>query len=109
MRQPRPRYLPLIEAEPGMVLGSPVKLMNHGVMVYSLPGGHVLTEDNLHQLSVRHCESLFVVEPEVRSDAQIAIETAAAARRVMEIFATADLQDPLMAAFFDQVLLHRSA
>ena len=43
----RPRYLPLIEAETGMVLGTPVHIARQGQHRYSLPAGHRLTEDNL--------------------------------------------------------------
>ncbi len=105
----RPRYLPIIEAEARMVLGAPVRVVNHGVVRLSLPGGHVLTEDNLHQLAAHHAEFIFVAEPDTRSDQEVAVDAAQAAHRVMDIFKGADLSDPTMATLFDQVLSYRSA
>jgi hypothetical protein len=105
----RPRYLPIIEAEAGMVLGAPVRVINHGVVRLSLPGGHPLTDDNLRQLTAHRAEFIFVAEPDMRSDDKIAVDAALAAGRVMDIFAGADLSDPTMAALFDQVLIYRSA
>lgn len=105
----RPRYLPLIEAEAGMVLGSPVHISRHGQLRYSLPTGHTLTDDNIHQLAAHRAEYLFIAEPDSRSDEQVATDAAQAARRVMEIFSGADLDDPTMAALFDQILTYRSA
>jgi hypothetical protein len=105
----RSRYLPLIEAEAGMVLGAPLRVSRQNQVRYALPAGHVLTDDNLHQLRAHRAEFVFVVEPDYRSDEQVALDAALAARRVMEIFAGADLEDPDLAALFDQVLTYRSA
>lgn len=105
----RPRYLPIIEAEAGMVLGTPVRIAYQSQLRFSLPAGHVLTSDNLRQLQARHAEFIFVAEPDPRSDEQVAVDAALAARRVMEIFSGADLGDPTMAALFDRVLTYRSA
>lgn len=92
-----------------MVLGAPVIVVRGGILRFSLPTGHALTEDNLHQLMVHQAEFVFVVEPDTRSDEQVAEDTAAAARRTLEIFDGADLTEPTMAALFDQVLGYRSA
>ena len=105
----RPRYISLIEVEAGMVLGAQVNVINHGVMRFSLPAGHTLTADNLHQLAAHHAECIFVAEPDTRPDEQVAIDAAQAAHRVMEIFSGAGLSDPTTAALFDQVLTYRSA
>jgi hypothetical protein len=105
----RTRYLPLIEAEAGMVLGSPVHISQHGQLRYSLPAGHTLTSDNIHQLAAHRAEFLYIAEADTRSDEQVAIDAAHAAKRVMEIFTGADLGDPTMATLFDQVLAYRSA
>lgn len=105
----RPRYLPVTEAEAGMVLGTPVRVASHGQLRFSLPAGHTLTEDNLHQLAAHRAEFIFIAEPDNRSDEDIAVDAAHAARRVMDIFVGADLSDPTMAALFDQVLIYRSA
>ena len=105
----RPRYLPIIEAAAGMVLGMPVRVARHGQVRFSLPAGHTLTEDNLRQLTAHRAEFIFIAEPDRRSDEEVAIDAARAAHRVMDIFAVADLSDPTMAALFDQVLGYRSA
>ena len=105
----RPRYLPIIDAEAGMILGSPVRVINHGVVRLTLPGGHTLTQDNLRQLIAHRAEFIYIAEPDLRSDEQVATDAAQAAHRVMEIFSDADLSDPTMAALFDQVLGYRSA
>lgn len=105
----RTRYIPLIEAEAGMMLGQPVLVSLNGIVRLSIPDGHVLTEDNLHQLTAHRAEYIFIREPDERSDEQVAIDAALAARRTMDIFDSADLSDPTMAALFDQVLGYRSA
>lgn len=105
----RPRYLPLIEAEAGMVLGTPVHMGRQGPHRYSLPAGHTLTEDNLRQLAIHHAEFIYIAEPDTRSDAEVAVDAARAAGRVMDIFSGADLEDPTLAALFDKVLAYRSA
>ncbi len=105
----RPHYRPIIEAEEGMVLAAAVKVVNDGVLRFSLPAGHALTEDNLHQLRAHRAEFVFVAEPDTRADEEVALDAALAARRVMHIFAGADLSDPNMASLFDQVLAYRSA
>lgn len=105
----RTRYLPLVEAAPGMMLGAAVQVAHHGRMSLSLPEGHTLTEDNLHQLTAHRAEYIFVSEPDPRSDEQVATDAAMAARRLLEIFSGADLSDPTLAALFDQVLGYRSA
>ena len=105
----RPRYLPIIEAEAGMVLGAPVSVVTKGILRFSLPAGHTLTTDNLHQLIAHQAEFIFIAEPDLRPDEQVAVDAALAARRVMQIFSGADLTDPTLAALFDQVLAYRSA
>jgi hypothetical protein len=105
----RPRYLPIIEAKEGMVLGSPLKVVNNGVLRLFLPAGTVLTSDTLHQLIVHRAEYCFIDEPDTRSDQEVALNAALMAHRVMHIFSGADLSDPNMAALFDRVLTYRSA
>ena len=52
----RPRYLPISEAEPGMVLGAPLDALEHGFLSVSLPEGHTPTEENMQQLRARRAE-----------------------------------------------------
>ena len=104
----RPRYLTLIEAEADMVLASPVTVVNHGVLSMTLPAGHILTTESLQQLRSHQAEFLYVCEEDERCSEQIALDSASAAHQVLDIFAGAELSDPNMAAFFDQVLTFRS-
>lgn len=105
----RTQYLPIMSAEVGMTLAAPLKVVKHGYTRFSLPLGHVLTHDNLHQMTVNRVEFIFVAAPDLRSDEAVAVDTAAVAGRVLKIFESADLADPTMAALFDQVLAYRNA
>lgn len=105
----RTHYIPIYEAEPGMVLGATISVTTHGVLRFSLPTGHALTRDNLHQMTAHRAEYLFISRADPRSDEQVAEDAAKDAHRALEIFSGADLQDPVMARLFDQVLAYRSA
>ena len=105
----RTHYIPLETTSAGMMLGAPVNVVTHGVMRFSLPAGHELTDDNLRQLTIHRAEYVFVSEPDTRSEATVAEDAALAAHRVMQIFENADLGDATTAALFDQVLAFRSA
>lgn len=105
----RQRYVPVEEAQAGMLLGAPADAVKTGAMIFSLPSGHLLTEENLHQMTAHQVEYIFVLEKDDRSDAEIATDAAAAAHQVMQVFEGADLSDPNMLAFFDQILAFRSA
>lgn len=104
----RNRYLPISAVEVGMVLGAQVCTVERGNLSVSLPPGHALTEENLHQLTTRRAEFILVTEADPRSDAQVAMDVAAAAGRVMQIFSGVDLSEPTMATLFEQVLAYRS-
>lgn len=105
----RTQYLPIIEAEAGMMLAAALKVVKYGHLRLSLPARHVLTPDNLHQMTAHQTEFIFIAEPDTRSDEQVAIDTAQVAHRVMEIFVGADLSDPTMSALFDQILAYRNS
>lgn len=103
------RYIPIDEVVPGMVLANHTNIVTGGMLRMSLPQGHTLTDDNLHQLNTHQAEFIFIAEPDTRSDEQVALDTAAVAHRVMEIFEGADLSQPHVAGLFDQVLRYRNA
>jgi hypothetical protein len=105
----RLRYLPLAEVRSGMVLGAPLLVVERNTLRFRLPGGHVLTPGNLDQLAVFQAESVCIAEPDVRDAGAVAAEAAAAAARVLAVFAHADLTQPVTAALFDRVLAYRSA
>ena len=104
----RNRYLPISAAEVGMVLGAQLCVVERGNLSVSLPPGHALTEDNLHQLRTRHAEFIQVAEVDPRTDEDVAADVAQACARVQHIFAGADLNEPTLASLFEQVLAYRS-
>lgn len=105
----RTQYIPIVAAEEGMTLAAPLNVVKHGHMRFSLPAGHVLTDDNLYQMKANRAEFIFIAAHDTRSDEQIAEDTAQVAHRVMDIFSGADLSNPTMAALFDQILAYRNA
>jgi hypothetical protein len=105
----RTRYITVVEAVPGMTLGADVNIVNHGTLRFSLKEGIVLTEATILQLTTYQAEYIFIVEADPRTAEQVAVDVAKSAHRVMEIFAGADLADPMMAKLFNRVILYRSA
>jgi hypothetical protein len=105
----RPRYIPLEEAEIGMVLGARLDVIRNGLLRLTLPEDHQLDEDNLYRLHMLQMEFICVVYRDRRTDEEVALDAALAARRTLDIFDGADLADPVMATLFDQVLVYRSA
>lgn len=91
-----------------MELAEPVQLADRHVLRFSLPAGHKLTEDNLHQMATHGAEFVCIAMPDTRSDAEIACDAAAAAARVVRNFEGADLSSPVLAALFERVLAYRS-
>ncbi len=102
----RTRYVPIEDAHPGARLAQAV-LDGYGRSM--LPVGVILSEEHLHQLQAHQIEFICVESIETRSPERIAVEAAAAARRVLEKFEHTDLTDPVAAALFNQVLIYRSA
>ena len=102
----RTHYLPIENASAGMVLAESVKDTFQRAV---LPGGSTLTPENLQQLQAHAVEFVCVSYEDTRSAEEIAVQSAATARGVLSIFASADLSRPVMAALFNQVLLYRSA
>lgn len=102
----RTRYVPLEDARAGMRLAQAVL---DGFDRSMLPAGVLLSEEQLHQLQAHQIEFICVESIESRPAEQIAVDAAAAARRVLEKFEHTDLTDPVTAALFNQVLIYRSA
>jgi hypothetical protein len=105
----RHHYIPIVEAQAGMVLFAPADAVGGGSLLFSLPQGHALTEDNLHQLRAHHVEYIFVSEPDDRPEEAIAVENGVVAGKVLHIFHGADMADPTTATLFEQVLAYRRA
>jgi hypothetical protein len=105
----RHHFLPIEDARPGMIISAAMQVAEHGYLSMTLPAGQTLTQENLNQLIAHHAEFVDVDLEDQRTNEQIAVDTALSARRLLEIFAGADLSVPHMAAFFDQILVYRSA
>jgi len=103
----RLRYLPLPEIAAGMVLGAPLILAEKGVISFSLPVGHVLTDSNIQQMRVRQAEFVCVQEADLRSDAERADAWAQAEARLQRIFRAADLRQPAAAGLYSAVRAFR--
>lgn len=103
----RLRCLPLPEVAEGMVLGAPLVVVERGVVRFSLPAGHVLTENNLRQLVVRQAEVVCVKEDDNRSDQEREAEWSGLERRLGRIFSAAPMGEPAVAALYNAVLVYR--
>jgi len=101
------RYLPLEEACEGMVLGSALTLVEHGIMTFRLPAGHVLTESNLRQLTVHHGEFVCIEAEDPRSEAEREQEWAKHDARLAQLFRHADLSEPATAGLYQAVQKYR--
>lgn len=105
----RQQYILIQQAEPGMLLAAPADAVAAQAVVYSLPAGHVLTQDNIHQLQAHKVLFIVVSVPDPRTDGQVAQDLANAQARAESVFAGADWSSPYLAALFKQVLAFRSA
>lgn len=103
----RLRYLPLPEVAEGMMLGTQLVLADHGVIRFSLPAGHALTEANLRQLAVHQAEFVCIQEEDKRSDAEREREWAVQEQRLAHIFRAADMGEPAVAGLYQAVLAYR--
>lgn len=103
----RLRYLPLPEVTEGMVLGAQLVVAEQGVVRFSLPAEHALTEANLRQLAVRQAEFVCIREEDSRSDEDREKEWAVHEMRLARIFRAADLDEPAMAGLYNAVLAYR--
>lgn len=103
----RLRYLPLPEVNEGMVLGTQLVVAEHGVIRFSLPAGHALTEANLRQLAIHQAEFVCIQEEDARTDDEREREWAAHEERLARIFRSADMNDPAVAGLYNAVLAYR--
>jgi len=101
------QFLPLEEADEGMVLGAPLVLTEHGVMTYRLPAGHRLTESNLRQLAVHHGEFVCVEVEDLRNEAERQNQWLQHEKRLAHLFRRADLSNLALAALYQAVTRFR--
>lgn len=105
----RTRHLAPQDLQPGMALAQALTLVEHGIVTYSLPAGHVLTQENLHQLASHHAVCVRVEQQDTRTDTQREADTARQVGRLKMIFRHADLDAPESQALLQALLAHRSA
>jgi len=105
----RTRYFATPDLAPGMVLARPLTLVEHEIVTYSLPAGHVLTAENLHQLASHHAIGALVQQEIDRSDAQHLAHIQRQSDRLQMIFRHADVSVPQTQALVAVLLAHRSA
>lgn len=103
----RLRYLPLPETTEGMVLGTQLVVAEHGVVRFSLPAEHALTEANLRQLAAHRAEFLCIREEDGRSEEERQKEWEMREQRLARIFRAADLGQPAVAGLYQAVLAYR--
>ena len=102
----RTLYQPIEQAHAGMELALPVTDRYHMTL---LPAGSHLTEENLAQLLAHEVELVCIAVEDTRSAEEIGLHAAHSARQVLEVFESADLDQPALAALFNQVIIYRSA
>lgn len=105
----RLRYLPLPEVAAGMLLGAPLIVANQGVIRFTLPAGHALTEANLRQLAVHQAEFVCVQEEDDRSDQEREKEWGVHEQRLAHIFRAANFDEPALAGLYNAVLAYRKS
>ena len=102
----RTLYQPIEQAHAGMVLAQPV---TDRYQMTLLPAGSILTEENMAQMLAHEVELICIAVDDTRSAEEIGIHAAHSAHQVLEVFESADLSQPVLAALFNQVILYRSA
>ncbi|MBT9511129.1 MAG: hypothetical protein IV104_02165 [Acidovorax sp.] len=105
----RQQYVVIQQAEPGLTLAAPADAVVAQAMAYSLPAGHVLTPENIHQLQAHKVQFIVVSAPDARTDVQVAQDLVNTQTQIQKVFAGADLSAPCLAILFEQVLAFRSA
>ena len=101
------RYLTLREVTVGMTLAAPLLISERGLLRFSLPEGHVLNADNLHQLRLFHAEFVPVYVADQRTESEREQDLATAEARLNYIFRLADMQVPAIAGLYNAVLAYR--
>lgn len=91
-----------------MALGAPLVVTKQGVIDFTLPAGHALTETNLRQIALRQVEFVCIAEADGRGEAEREVAVAAEAARLAQVFAQADLSDPTLAGLHAAILAYRS-
>lgn len=101
----RLRYLPLAEARPGMVMQNPLVLTENGVVRYTLPAGHELTDGNLDQIQRKYpADIISILEPDRRTEKQKEDASKAAETRLEKIFELANFRDLLVCSLYNALL-----
>lgn len=105
----RYRYLPPSALTPGMTLGKPLQVVEHGRVRLRMQDGHEITENCIEQLVAHHAEYACIAEKDTRSEAEKHAEWQQHEARMAHIFRFADLDNPPVRAFYDALLNHRKS
>lgn len=105
----RSRYLPLFELEVGMVIGKPLDIVEQGIVTFSLPHGHVLTQQNLEQLAVHNAAYACIEQEDERTDEEMRLLVEQQSSRLETIFSSADLGQSATRTLYLALLAYRSA
>lgn len=105
----RTRHLAPHDLQPGMVLAQALTLVEHGIVTYTLPAGHVLTQENQQQLASHHAVCVQIEQEDTRTETQREADALRQAGRLKMIFRHADLGAPENQALVQALLAHRSA
>jgi len=105
----RSRYLPLFELQAGMVIGKPLDIVEQGIVTFSLPQGHVLTQQNLEQLAVHNAAYACIEQEDERTEEEKRLLVEQQSARLEKIFSSADLGQSATRTLYLALLAYRSA
>jgi hypothetical protein len=105
----RSRYLPLFELEEGMVIGKPLDIVEQEIVTFSLPQGHVLTQQNLEQLAAHNAAYACIEQEDERTEEEKRLLVQQQSARLAAIFKTADFDQPATRAFHEALQVYRGA
>lgn len=102
----RHSYISTFEAQPGMLLAGRLRqVSNH--RLFQLMAGTRLTEDLIHQMSVRNIQCLVIEEAESRSQGELDAAGERILQETDQAFVGANLARPAVAALHAAVLAYR--
>lgn len=102
----RQAYISTFEATEGMRLARVLRNATRH-RLFQLQQGAVLTEELIHQISVRGIQCLVVEEKDTRSAEQIEKDQLRAQQETDSVFRGADLSRPALFSLYDAVLNYR--
>ena len=105
----RTRFLPVNELQVGMLTARALIVVEHGLVSYSLPADHTLTQQNIGQLTLHDAICICVTHQDTRSQDEISAFVEGQSERMRIIFKPTDLAQPANRTLFDALSAYRSA